>query len=228
MEEFFGHDMDKAALEVRALRIDPVHRSGEASLATTRWFDYRQMHPTTATYYFAHLYRLQTQRFYAATIDEDSAQDVRAFTPDDIFFSRYLTAMWNARRMCDEHGLPYDMLLRFAQERFIARMQHQFPRPNQLYGEEVELDILPFWQAQIARQITYAKSARFRMSQYKGEVVQAQHIRFVIEQVRRREGPHHRLLARLVKEDVLSLHLVASNFGQGASSDAEQYIAKFM
>jgi hypothetical protein len=227
MEAFTGDNLTPAELELRALRVDPANRVGEASLAKTRWFDYRHMHPTTATYYFAHCYQKQTRRFYAETIDERLAPNIRAFQPQDIFMSRDLTAMWHARRLCDTHGWPYTELLLFAQARFVARTQHQFPRPNQLYGEEIEIDMKPHWVAKVARQITHAESPRFLASQFKGELVQAQHMRFLVEQVLARPAPRHRLLARLFKEDRLSPQLARTFFTEAEVQAAEQYAAQF-
>lgn len=227
MEAFTGDNLTPTELEVRALRIDPDNRVGEAALAKTRWFDYRHMHPTTATYYFAHCYQKQTRSFYAATVDERLAPTVRAFAPQDIFMSRDLTSMWHARRLCDTHGWPYTELLLFAQARFVARTQHQFPRPNQLYGEEIEIDMKPHWAEKVSRQITHASSPRFLASEFRGEVAQAQHIRFLIEQVKARPAPRHRLLARLFKEDRLTRQLAHADFSEAELDAAERYAVEF-
>lgn len=228
MEQFIGDERDRDTLEMLALKIDPAHRAGEAALMRSRWFDYRDMHPALATYHYAHCYRVQTQRFFATVIDERTAEDARAFVPDDIFFSRDLTSMWNARRQCDQLGIPYAFALHFAQDRFLSRAQRQFPRPNQLYGEEFEADLLLAWQAQTARQITFAHSPRFRMANFRFEPAQVEHQDFLVKQVLARPAPRHRLIARLLQEDLITPELASLRFGEKDTADADRYRAQFM
>jgi hypothetical protein len=225
---YYGIDCPAKLLEVKGLRIDPDHREGEASLMKRRWFDYRHMHPAAATYLYAEIYRQQTIAFYESCVDIRTVENARAFVPDDIFMSRDLTSMWLARRCADHHGLPYPFVVQFAQKRFFSRTQHNFPRPNQLYGEEFEIDLLAAWKELTARQITYSTSPQYRMSAWRGEIAQAQHVRFVIDQIKARPAPRYRLLARMLSEDVLSSALIASNFSQQEASQAETYCAQFM
>jgi hypothetical protein len=226
--DYYGKDLPPKLLEVKGMRVAPEHREGEARLMRCCWYDYRDMHPVAKTYLFAELYRQQTAKFYDAMIDIRTVEDARAFVPDDIFMSRDLTSMWLARRQADEHGLPYGFVLRFVQDRFFARAQRTFPRPNQLYGEELENDMMPAWTELKARQITYASSERFRMSNWKGELAQAQHLNFVIGQIKARPAPRYRLLARMLNEDVLSSAMIAAHFSQQEAADAERYCAQFM
>lgn len=227
MEDFYGHDLDKKLIEVRGLKIDPAHRANEPALMTRRWFDYRDMHPVLATYLYAHHYKEQTARYYEAMVDIRTPERARAFTPDDIFMSRDLTSMWLARASADRLSLPYPFVMRFAQARFFERAQRQFPRPNQLYGEEFEVDLLAAWKEQIGRQLTYASSPRYKAHNWCGQLAQAQHVRFVVEQVKARPAPRHRLIARLMAEDVLSYQQAASNFGAQEADAAETYRKKF-
>ena len=191
----------------------------------TRWFDYRDMHPVAATYLFAHFYVEQTRKFYIQNVDIRTVEDARAFAPDDIFMSRDLTSMWLARRAADELGLPYPFVLQFAQSRFLSRLQLRFPRPNQLYGEEFEIDVAAAWTERLGCQLTYSTQPRYKASAWARQLSQAQHIKFVVQQVKRRPGPHHRILARLFNEDVLAAHLIKNQFSQKELSDAESYRA---
>ena len=192
----------------------------------TRWFDYRDMHPVAATYLFAHFYVEQTRKFYIQNVDIRTVEDARAFTPDDIFMSRDLTSMWLARRAADELGLPYPFVLQFAQSRFLSRLQHRLPRPNQLYGEEFEIDVAAAWTERLGCQLTYSTQPRYKASAWARQLSQAQHVKFVVQQVKRRPGPHHRILARLFNEDVLAAHLIKNQFSQKELLDAERYRAE--
>jgi hypothetical protein len=226
MEEFEGSQLTRAELEVRGLRLDPIHREGEATLMLSRWFDYRGMHPAAATYLYAHLYKLQTHRFYAQNVDIRTVEDARAFFPDDIFMSRDLTSMWLARRAADGLGLPYPFVLQFAQERFINRLQHNFPRPNQLYGEEIERDLMEAWNARIATQLTYSKEPRYQAAAWRRTMDQAQHLQFVFSQILQRPmQSRHRLLGRLIHEGVIAPWMARGKFGEAMVDAAEGYAA---
>jgi hypothetical protein len=223
---YIGQGTPRETLEVYALGIDPTHRDGEADLVQSRWFDYHDLHPAEATYLYAHHYVQQTRAFYEACIDIRTVEDVRAFTPNDIFRSRDLTAMWLARRAADAIGAPYPFVLRFAHDRALDRLYHRFPRPNQLYGEEFELDAADAWRELCARSIQFSRLPFFTIARYGGAPVQDRHIAFLIEQVDRRHGPKHRLLARLFKEGVLSPHLdaVRAAFSAGDLQAAQAYV----
>lgn len=226
--EFFGSELPAKMLEVKGMKIAPEHRANEASIRRTCWFDYRGLHPVTATYLFAHHYKQQTLKFYESVVDIRTVENARAFVPDDIFMSRDITSMWLARSFADEHGIPYPFLMQFAQTRYLARAQRQFPRPNQLYGEEMEIDVVAAWREQLSRQLTYSKQRRYTMKYWKSRVEQAQHVRFLETQVKSRPAPHHRLLARLLQEDLISLPIIKDAFSQEEADKAERYRAQFM
>lgn len=223
MEHFFGSTLERAEMDLRGIRIDVSHRENEAWLMGRRWFDYRDMHPVAATYLYAHHYLEQTRKFYMQCIDARTVNEARAFTPDDIFMSRDLTSMWLARRSADSMGIPYPFILQFAQDRFLSRLQSRFPRPNQLYGEEFEIDVDAAWKQRLGIQLTYSTQPRFKASAWRAELPQAQHVKFVVDQVKRRPGPHFRILARLFNEDVLAARLIKNQFSQKELSDAEGY-----
>lgn len=213
--DFFGSDFDKKSLAVRSFRIHALHRAGESDLLKLRWFDQTRMCPVTATYLYAHHYKLQTAVFYETVIDIESVEDARAFSPDDIFSSRDMTAMWLARRCADSHSLPYDFVLRFAQRRALSRYAMRFPRPNQLYSEEFELDVLDEWNATLARSLRYSRQPQYLAENWKGHQDQVRHVIFVADQIRKRAPESHiGLLARMFHEKILS----PANLPQGAFS----------
>jgi len=213
--DYYGHDHDARTCDALGLKIDPTHREGEADLVHSRWFDYGRLHPVKATYLFAHHYKEQTRKFYETYIDIRTAEDARAFSPDDVFYSRELTSMWLARREADRLGLPYDFVMETAQRRFIDKLFHRFPRPNQLYSEEFVLDLNDAWRERLNTSLQWARDPYFREQNWRGDLLQARHAMFVIEQIQRRPAPHAGLLARMFKERVLAPAMVASRFSEG-------------
>lgn len=222
MEEFYGSKLTARECEILALTVDKSHRQNEADLVMSRWFDYSSLHPIHTTYLYAHLYKVQTRIFNETYVDTRTAAEARAFAPNDIFESRDMTGMWLARRFADRLGIPYDFVLRFAQERCFARLWSRFPRPNQLYSEEMEVDLVAAWEEGLTRSMRYSRESRFKASQHVKVGHQKRHVRFVIDQIKGRQKPHVNLLARMFHEDVLNPALVADHFEERDIKQAQE------
>lgn len=210
--EFYGHGLSKIELESRALTIDPAHRERESDYLDTRWFDYHAMHPTEATYLFAHHYREQSRAYHEKYVDLRTADQHRAFAPNDIFMSRDKTAMWIARGTADSLGIPYDFMMRFSGQRAYQQLYRGFPRPNQLYSEEFLIDLKEAWRERLTVSMVYSKAPGMRASEHSGTSDQLRHVAFVCAQIKRRPPPHTGLLRRFFKEDVLAPNLVRDHF----------------
>jgi len=206
--EYFGSSLQRNELELLALSIDPAHRADTPELMVTRWHDYRHLHPVQATYLFAELYKIQTHKFAESFVDIETADDARAFTPDDIFKSRDLTAMWLARGVADKVGCPYTVLLAFMQQRALERTFQRFPRPNQMYGDDVELDLKDLWNARRRSSLQYSKDDRFAASRHPDPEAwpadMRRHVQSIVDQIWARPAPHDKLIGRMYREDRLS------------------------
>lgn len=223
-ETFFGQGLERPVMDALALRLVPEARAGEAQAWSKRWFDHRHLHPVEATYLFAHLYAKQTRAYYAKCVDERTADEARPFTPVDIFWSRDMTAMWMARQTADMHGIPYGFALQFAESRSFDRLMRCFPRPNQLYGEEYEADLLAAWQARVDRGLVFSELDRFKVHARCGDPAQLEHVEFLLGQIRRR-GSSPGLMARCLNAQVLSREEVAHAFGEAALAEAQRKAA---
>lgn len=210
--DYFGQGLSKAELESRALKIDPDHREKEGDLMDTRWFDYHDLHPTEATYLFAHHYREQFKLYHETYVDVRTADEGRAFAPKDIFMGRELTAMWIARGTADSLGIPYDFITRYSGLRAYRQLYRGFPRPNQLYSEEFLIDLKDAWRERLATSMCYSRAPGLRASTHAGTPDQLRHVAFVCQQIKRRPAPHTGLLRRMFREDVLAPKLVRDHF----------------
>lgn len=76
MEPFFGDHLQLPELEVIGMRVDPAHRTDTPALLQSRWFDYWGLHPVTATYLYAALYKAQMRIFAETYVDIATADDV--------------------------------------------------------------------------------------------------------------------------------------------------------
>jgi len=187
-------------------------RLEEPELTHERWFDYRHLLPAQATYLFSAIYDEVYRDQHAVAKDLFEAQSITPLLVDDIFDSAELTAMWKARQAADRIGCRYEFYLRVAFKRFFDRTWRNFPRPNQLYGEELVLDIADEWGRAKRATLQLAKDKRFSIDAYSGHPDQIAYHAYLVEQIKEREH-QHMLLARLVfKERVLPLEVAGEHF----------------
>ena len=224
---FTGDNLTQNQYEVLALGIDPTMRTGESDLYRSRWFDYADMHPSKATYLFAHLYALQVKKFYETCIDARRASEPLASAPIDVFTSKHATSFWNARRVCDAIGCPYDFALDLAQRRAIDRAMRVLPRPNQLCSEDFEIDLKDAWKEVVTRSLRYSSHKRFRMENYTGTWVQRRHVESLLGQVKSRPVESHRgLLGRLISERTLGESVLDGHFSAALIKSAKNRAAE--
>ena len=120
--------------------------------------------------------------------------------------------MWLARRAADKIGAPYEFVMQFAQERALARLFQHFPRPNQLYGEEYEIDLAMAWFESKQRMLRYSRMPKFHVTAWRGSRIQKMHVEFVAEQIKQRPSPHTNLLARMLHEGVIPPGVATEHF----------------
>lgn len=221
---YFGSDLGSDAYELLACtRIAAPYRELESDVLCKKWFDYMSIHPAQATYLFAHQYQEAARRFFASTRDIRGAQEIKAFQPDDIFQSRELTAMWRARQSFDMIGCRYEWGLNFAFSRAVNRGWHYFPRPNQLYAQDLLLDLKVAWLQNCKDLFQTVQNERFRLENYNGHPDQLAFLKWAAEQVKKRRQPQV-LLGRLFKERMMSERVAIAIFGHDLVTQAKRFV----
>lgn len=211
--EFYGQGLTPLDYEGIAKPIAARHRLGEVEAFQTKWFDYRHMHLTEATYYFAHVYRDAVRRMYAKTRDVVKSSQVQAFSHIDVFQTTEATAIWLARKNFDRHGIEYKAGIDFAFHRANDRGWGYFPRPNQLYGSELTLDMVDFWTKRCTDIFQFVKHPRFSdPAQQIHDDVKAHH-RWLIAQCKRRHAPE-RALGTIFTKRLLPQEVALEAFGE--------------
>jgi hypothetical protein len=209
---FRGDKLTVADCELLAFaRIGRAHRERESYLFTTKWFDYRHLHPVKATYLFAHRYEECVRAFYSETKDRASADKARAFDTPNVFANREIAAVWIARQAMDAIGCRYEFGIRFALKRFNDRGWRMFPRPNQLYSTEFLLDLRDAWQRQCDAVLELPKHPRFNVAAYEGHPDQDAWQAWAVRQIKRRQH-QDRVLSRLFQEELLPVGLASRSF----------------
>lgn len=204
-------EMDRLALSVAV-----EHRSAEVDVIRTRWWDYRLSHPTQTTYEWAEHYKAACREWRIRFIDDRTRERFKAFDHEDIFKARDLTAVWLARQSADRMGIPYDVMMEFGLQRSLKREFRHLMRPNQFYGEEFEIDLKAYWDDLCKRQLRTSTHPFFKAENFKFHPFQLEYRDWLLAQVKSRQAPHHRLLARLYVEGAVDTDMI-----RGAFSDEE-------
>jgi hypothetical protein len=222
---YFGSNLSNIELDVLALKhVKPELRGLEAGLYQTKWFDYRHLHPVSATYLFAHHYQEQVRVIYAKTRDIEKAKDAKAFVTPDIFVLPELTAIVTARQAYDRIGMRYDFGIAYTFNRTCDRGWGYFPRPNQLYGEELLMDLSDAWHQRCVDSYQFVQESRFKMNRYVGHPDQIAHQEWALNQCTKRQHPHM-LLSTLLKEQYVNPEIAARKLGVEVTQKAMKLVA---
>ncbi len=212
---YFGSNLSRGACEALALqRIPQDLRDREADLVETKWFEERRHHHVLSTYHYAHTYVMGGRAFCRQNNDSERADTLPVLTAPDIFTTRELNALVSARQAFDVIGCRYEWAFSWLVHRFTDRGWMSFPRPNQLYGEEILMDLRDAWKEECAIALQVPKDAYFRLASGAPLTqVQQEYVSWVLDQARNRSLDPWRPCSRLLKEGVLTPELVEAAFG---------------
>lgn len=206
------------------VRIHESHRLDEPELLNSRWFDYRRFPPAKLTYLFAAMYARQYVFSYRCVFDIRTADEIVPFAPEDIFQSKDLIPMWRARQEADRLGIKYSFFLNFAFTRFADRGWKNLPRPNQLYGEELLLDIRDAWDRRCGEVMQLAHDPFFFEKSYVAHPDQDRYYAYVVGQISARQHKHL-ALATVLKEGILPREIAGREFGADVLKRAINFMA---
>ena len=208
-----------------ALKIAIEHREQEPKAMTTRWWDFRLYHPVQTTYLFAAMFDSMHKRWWHSFIETREAHKATTFECQDIFESRDMTSVWLARQSADLMGIPYDFVMNFAFNRAYERQFKAPMRPNQMYGEEFERDLLAAWLEHFSRVFVLPVTPQFKHVNYRHQPLQNEFRLWMIARVEARQRPWHRLLARLVQDGYMTEQMVEATWGKELLGQTQGYLA---
>ena len=225
---FFGYDLDFLNAETLMMQHIPDSLiKKEAELMRTKWFDYRRMHPTKATYYFTHCFHKAYQQFMVTTYDR-SGRYMKAFKQMDIMHAYEKQAVWKLRQLADSLGMRYDFfLLRafawYSDGWFLKQIGKKVtaPRPAHI-GANADLltDVMMQWEEECAARIQFAQDPRYKTRNFFGHADQLAYEDWLIEQIKQRRHPQYALHAALYIEDALRIEKALEVFGERVVSAA--------
>lgn len=200
---FYGYALDRAECEMKAIQyVDKKNYAFvEAGLFNTKWFDYRFMHPTLATYLFTHYYLEAYRSQIAARMDVGRAQFAQPIKNlrGEIFKAdkREYTALWKARQAADELGIPYDFYCYTLMRETGESLWTRIPRPQQMYSPNLKVKVTERWVEESEARIILAKDIYYQAPAYCGAEYQDDYREYLSSLINSRLHPQHLLCSMM-------------------------------
>lgn len=188
-------------------------RSHETDLMTSKWWDYRFMHPTEATYLFAHHYREQYRNAFDRYFDKRQAyrRDTLAKHHDPMKNAPgAVTGIWRARQFADSICCPYDLYIRWAIDARMRFWQRAYlPRPCHLYADVVTDQVIAKWEEHLSAKFTVASHDAYKVENYAGLPDQDAHVEWVFERAKVQPNILHALQNAYRRGLISAAHITA-------------------
>lgn len=222
---FYGQDLSPEEADALAIgHIPKPVRALEAELMDKKWFDYRLLHPTVATYLFAQCYTKGYQRFIRVSQDHERAAFVKGFKGEDFMNSREKGTFWKVRQKVDELGIRYDFFMARAIDFCINNGWHQPPRPSHLYSNaDLMVEVMNNWHHEKAGRLQFPKDKHFRVENYTGTNVQMAFEKFILDEVAKRQHRKYSLHTAIHIEGMLRIEPAIERFGGETVMSAVDY-----
>lgn len=210
---FFGHDLEMLHAELLAIQHIPASLTKkEPELMRKKWFDYRRMHPTKATYLFAQAYN----RAYGdcvSVMKDRSGKFMRGFKGLDFMESRERLAFWRLRQLIDSLGIRYDFFLRKAMDWHVEAGWLQPPRPSHIGANaDMVTDVMMAWEEECAARIQFPRDSRYKAVNFFGHVDQLDWESWLVAQIATRRHPQYALHGALYVEGALRIEKAVEAF----------------
>lgn len=159
MKEIYFESSDYDALAIARININLL--SKEPALYTTKWWDYRLLHPVQATYAFEVAYIKSCRAYVKKNYDLEYGKVFKPYPGKDLFAEKQLeltpvkkkvrmkngkplymphaakstiSGVWKARQMADSLGIPYEFYCEAAFQYTEKCLWHRLPAPSHLYA----------------------------------------------------------------------------------------------
>jgi len=218
---YFGSALTFNECEILAIaNIDRKVLAGEAKLYQDKWFDYRPLHPTQATYLFAHHFNRAYGTFMLTAYGKGGGF-MAGFTGKDVMNAREKRSFWLLRQKIDEMGVRYDFFMRKAMDWCITAGWRQPPRPCHITtNSDMLVEIANAWALERKAKIQYAKSPRYVTSAFVGGPDQLAYEDYLVGEIAQRPHPRFGIHASLYVHDAIRIETVLRRFSGQNVADA--------
>lgn len=215
-EVIFG--VDTPILECDALAMQCVRKDWqgyERGLFTSKWFDYRFMHPVHATYLYAHEWQIAHRQAFGRTFDRKAAEHIKLLKHEDIFAcdKAFLAGLWRGRQHADALCMPYDLYLQLALEAALKYWKQKYmPRPMHLYSANICESVVQRWEELQSAKLYVGAHVELRSYNYQGTDAQNAHHEWLLAQAMKRSNPVP-CLTQFYEDDLLPVEKIRVRFG---------------
>lgn len=232
-----------------ASKLKPADMKIEAELYTTKWFEYRVLHPVQATYLFAEAYIKAARNLYCKTKDMDAGKYIKPFAGKDLFVDQPITgsrnpnvkpavfkAIWRARQQADSMGIPYDFYCEAVMHFALKQSWHRIPLAQQLYSKKAEttdrqvefgyeaISVVDYvaqrWAEFKKTRIVHAEGLHFKTDKNRNLPEQKHHRANVMAQIKTRTDPTFSL-AYALEQNILIERECIAYFGESTVKRAK-------
>ena len=221
--EFYGKDIAAETCdEIAVNRIGKKILKDELELFEKKWFDYRSLHPTIATYLYAHYYTEAFKNDVKHYKDLKKSKYARGIKTRDFTESKERVALWKGRMMADSLSMPYDKFINYAME-FHRKHSNwaRTPRPCHLTMEESVDYALFMWQEKQKQTITIPETINC------GDVRLHLEIQYwICEQIKLKERPHIALASYMFDAKIVTPQVAIVKFNKDVLVKARDFFAQ--
>ncbi|MEO9497555.1 MAG: hypothetical protein ABJG42_23990 [Vibrio splendidus] len=228
--------MNRVELDHQAIVfVNPKLFQSEAELFSTKWWDYRLLHPVDATQRFTDAFKAAKKRAIQKQIDLYVGKNARIFKQETFLLESKtnVTGLWRARQCADSYGIPYDFWCRNAMEYADICCWPYMPNPSHLYSDSVKEDsetmsaismvefIRTRWEEWKSVRIVAGEDEFYLQENFSDDPYQKEHQHFIIQQIQKRERPEYSLATYLFERPMLDFSTVEQVFGTTAIKRAK-------
>lgn len=206
METYFGDDLTVDRYDELALfKINEKVLAGESELFQSKWFDYRHLHPTQATYLFAAHFTAEYRKMYQKIRDCERGKYITGSKGKDAMDKGTTLGFWKGRQAADKIGMPYGLYIGSAM-RFLVGVNtwQRIPNPTQLYSDKVKEFMTTEWVNLLNYDIITPETAH--LSDDNAFCIQCKHDieRWLLERIVERKNPHYSLAHFMFEKKLIS------------------------
>lgn len=215
-QDFFGKSLDVETYDaILMARWKDKDRNKEVELMRKKWFDMRLLHPTQATYLFAHLFTQEIRKMIRDNINNTPAvikngrvvdwEPIKAgdiFEPSTVkdekkyrFWKSKITALIHARQTADFYCIPYSFYIKQGLTaiyfgKFNLLNSASIPQPSMLIHKDVVVKILNAWMSSLEGKIYCAEHPRYLIKNFNEHIDCSEHEIWLCDQIARKSNPN--------------------------------------
>jgi hypothetical protein len=199
----------------------------ELGLMTSKWFDYRFLHPVQATLVYANAFQKAYRDAFSRVIDRAAGEHIQIVNEAEFFEKNKpvkVSGLWRGRQIADAIGMPYEIYTALAMKHALNYWkQRHLPQAQQLYSERIVERVVDEWAERQKAILLFSTLPIYRNERYLGTRPQNDHHEWLFAQAELR--PHrNELVARFAfQEAILPIEKVESRYEAGVLDEIRAF-----